>query len=188
MRGVGILFGFIALVMFSNCGGSQGTFGTQQDKALVDSLISSREFRIVNSWALPMMSSSMMQLSSSGILGPGNSGQRFDLSGNGNFLEIKGDSVKAYLPYFGERHMGGGYDPDGAGIHFDQVAETIHFDYDNAKDQHIVKFIAKDGTETFELTLFVFSNKKTSLLVSSSQRDMIRYMGSISALPKKDNP
>ncbi|WP_417360613.1 DUF4251 domain-containing protein [Galbibacter sp.] len=188
MRGVSILFGVFAIFMLSNCGGSQSAYGTQQDKVLVDSLIAKREFRIVNQWALPMMSSSMMKIASSGILGPGNSGQRIDLSGNGNFLEFKGDTVKAFLPYFGERHMGGGYNTDGVGIHFDQVVETIQFDYKNAKDQHIIKFRAKDGAETFELTLFVFSNKKSSLLVSSSQRDMIRYEGNIIALPEKDRP
>src|SRR5690606_39971153 len=93
------------------------------------------EFRIVNQCALPTMSSSMMKLSSSGILGPGNSGQRIDLSGNGNFLEVKGDSVKANLPFFGERQMGGGYNSEGAGIQFDQVAKNMNFHYDEARSE-----------------------------------------------------
>lgn len=188
MRATGILIGFITLFLISSCGSTQTVLGTPQEKALVDSLISKREFRIVNQWALPTMSSSMMKLSSSGILGPGNSGQRIDLSGNGNFLEVKGDSVKANLPFFGERQMGGGYNSEGAGIQFDQVAKSMNFHYDEAKNIHVVKFRAKDGAESFEVTLNVFSNKKSSLLINSSQRDMIRYQGLIEKLPKEDRP
>src|SRR5690606_17017194 len=121
---------------------TQSILGTPQEKAMVDSLLASREFRIVNQWALPTMSSSMMKLSASGILGPGNSGQRIDLSGNGNYLEIKGDSVRAFLPFFGERQMGGGYNSDGAGIQFDQVANGISFHYDEGKNIHVVRFRA----------------------------------------------
>lgn len=188
MKGVGILFSLITVLILSSCGGSHGVMGTAQDKALVDSLIASREFQISNQWALPTMSSSMMKLSSSGILGPGNSGQRIDLSASGNYLKVIGDSVKASLPYFGERQMGGGYNSDGEGIHFDQKLENISYNYNDAKNLHIVKFRASNGAESFDLTLNVFSNKKSSLLVSSSQRDMIRYEGTIKALPKKDNP
>ncbi len=188
MRGVGFLFGFIAVLIIGSCGSTQSILGTPQEKAMVDSLIANRAFRIVNQWALPTMSTSMMKLSSSGILGPGNSGQRIDLSGNGNYLEIKGDSVRAFLPFFGERQMGGGYNADGGGIRFDQVANDISFHYDESKNIHIVRFSAKDGSESFEVTLNVFSNKKSSLLVSSSQRDMIRYQGTIEQLPKKDLP
>lgn len=188
MRVVSVLFSLLVVLMLSNCGGSQSVFGSAKDKALVDSLIAKREFRIVNQWALPTMSSSMMKISASGIMGPGNSGQRIDLSGNGNFLEIEGDSVKAFLPYFGERQMGGGYNSDGEGIQFDQVVEDISFGYDDGKNQHTIKFTANNGAESFEVTLYVFSNKKSSLLVSSSQRDMIRYEGTIKELPKKDNP
>lgn len=188
MRRLRIFFGVLFVLLLSNCSGSKAVFSSSADKALVDSLIAKRQFRIVNQWALPTMSSSMMEISSSGILGPGNSGQRIDLSGSGNFLEIKGDSVKAILPYFGERQMGGGYNSDGEGIQFEQVVEQFKIDYNNRKNHHTVKFRANNGTESFELTLYVYPNKKSSLLVSSSQRDAIRYQGTIRVLPENENP
>jgi len=188
MRVISVLLGLTVVVMLSNCGSSESVLRTSQYKEAVDSLIENREFKVVNQWALPTMSSSMMELSSSGILGPGNSGQRIDLSGNTSFLEIKGDSVQAILPYFGVRQMGGGYNADGEGIQFDQVVEDISFDYEDSKDRHVIKFRANNGSESFELILYVFSNKKSSLFVNSSQRDVIRYEGIIRELSKKDHP
>lgn len=188
MKIISVLFGLTVVLMLSNCGSSESALRTSHYKAAVDSLIENREFRVVNQWALPTMSSSMMELSSSGIMGPGNSGQRIDLSGSTSFLEIKGDSVRAILPYFGVRQMGGGYNSDGEGIQFDQVVENISFDDEDAKDRYVIKFRANNGSESFELILYIYSNKKSSLLVNSSQRDVIRYEGTIRELPKKDNP
>lgn len=188
MRVISVLFSLTVVLILSNCGSSQSILKASQYKVTVDSLIENREFKVVNQWALPTMSSSMMELSSSGIMGPGNTAQRIDLSGNTSFLEIKGDSVRAILPYFGVRQMGGGYNSDGEGIRFEQVVENISFDYDDAKDRYMIKFRANNGSESFELILYVFSNKKSSLLVNSSQRDVIRYEGIIRELPKKDNP
>lgn len=186
MRVLSIIFSLMIVAMVSSCGAAKEAGMTSRSEAFVDSLMQSKAFKVVNQWALPTMSSSMMKLASSGIMGPGNSGQRIELSGNANFLKFKGDSVHAFLPYFGVRQMGGGYNTDGEGISFDQVAEDLEYKYDRIKERYLIKFKANNGAESFELTLYVFPNKKTTLLVSSSQRDMIRYEGTVNPLSNND--
>lgn len=175
--------GLLLLVVFcSGCGGTKSSL-TPQDLANLDKLVNQQEFKIESDWAYPMISSAMMQLND--LLGPQNNMQRISLIGNVNYLEVKGDSVKAYLPYFGERHMGGGYNNKGEAIQFDQKATNLKIERIEHKNQYHITFSAKEGAESYTIILQVLANNRTIMIVNSSQRSTIRYEGSIASLKEE---
>ncbi|MEL4307747.1 DUF4251 domain-containing protein [Joostella sp. CR20] len=180
-----VVFKIMVICLLVSCGSTQDPATVAKELEAVDALLKEPAFRIENQWAMPQISSSMVRLSNSGIMGPGNNLQRVDLTGNANYLEIKGDSAKAYLPFFGERQMGGGYNTDGEAIQFDQKINDLSIEYLQNKQRYRVAFTAQNGTESFDITLFVFPNKKTSLSVNSTQRDHITYDGLLSEIPQK---
>ncbi|QLE02304.1 DUF4251 domain-containing protein [Galbibacter sp. BG1] len=176
---------FVVSLCVLSCGGTQNAV-SDADLAALDKIINDKNFRIECQWAMPTVSTSMMQIAGSGLLAPGNNVQRIDLSGDGAFLEIKGDSAKADLPFYGERQMGGGYNPDGEGIKFDQEVSDMEIEYQENKKHYRITFSANDGTKSFNVTLMVFQNKKTSVSVNSSERDFITYDGTLEEIPKKE--
>ncbi|EIJ39964.1 DUF4251 domain-containing protein [Galbibacter orientalis] len=185
MKNTTIFLSSCILLLLIACGGAQDSATTAKEFTEVETLIKDKKFKVENQWAMPQVSSSMVQLGNSGILGPGNNMQRISLIGNTNYLEIKGDSAKAFLPYYGERQMGGGYNSDGEGIQFEQEITDMQVDFIENKQRYKIQFTANNGAESFNVTLLVFPNKKTSLSVNSSQRDFITYDGTISELSKE---
>lgn len=167
--------GFTLLLVFCACSTSRKT--VYSDKTA--ELIQKQQFRVVNDWANPLVSNAVVSVNA--LLGPQSNAQRINLIGNPNYLEIKGDSVKAYLPYFGERHMGGGYNRVSQAIQFEQ-ATNLQIDYIESKNLSRIRFDARDGSEAYNVILEVFDNGKTNLIVNSSQRNTIRYDGAIAAL------
>ncbi|MDG3581701.1 DUF4251 domain-containing protein [Galbibacter pacificus] len=184
MKSLSFLCTLVIGSVIIGCGSSQNTAISSAEMAAVDTLIHQKKFRVENQWAMPTMSSSMMQIANSGLMPPGNSAQRINLAGNANYLEVKGDSVKAYLPFFGERQMGGGYNDDEA-IKFNQEVKDMDIEYIENKKHYRIKFSANNNTESFNVTLMVYNNEKTTLTVNSSKRDMIGYQGTIMPLPDK---
>ncbi|UGU16847.1 DUF4251 domain-containing protein [Sinomicrobium kalidii] len=177
---------FSCLILFAvccSCIGTKNTVSDARDLEVLDSLVQQRRFKVVNDWANPRVTTAMMNIS--GLLGPQNNVQRINLMGNSNYLEVKGDSVKAYLPYFGERQMGGGYNPDGQAIQFDQEATDFDANYIEAKKLYRITFKARKNSESFDVVLEIYANKKTVLMVNSMQRNPIRYDGTVASLPEE---
>lgn len=96
-------------LLFMSCG-SKKTIAIQE-RAYLDlgQLVEEKNYNITSNWALPMLTSGMMAVSNAGLLPPGSNIGRIDISSTRNHLKIAGDSVSAYLPYYGERQMGGSY-------------------------------------------------------------------------------
>ncbi|WP_162558692.1 DUF4251 domain-containing protein [Robertkochia solimangrovi] len=174
----------LSIVITVGCGSSNVAVSPEQQK-IVDDMIEAREFRIENDWANPLMTTSMAQLANSGLMAPGNNIQRVSLIGNPNFLEVKGDSVKADLPYFGERQRGAGYDTDGNGIKFEDKVTDMDVSYNNSKNRYDIKFSAKRKTEIFNIIINVFGNGSSAISINSSDRNNIRYDGKIMPIPEK---
>lgn len=174
---------FVFIVVYG-CGTTQSTVSDEDRKELAN-LVEEKKFRIENDWANPTVTNAMMQVGQ--ILGPQNNASRINLMSNPNFLEVDGDHVKAYLPYFGERQMGGGYNTNETGIKFDQVAEDMEIHYLEAKKKYKMTFKANNtnSNEAYNITLEVFFNKKTSLIINSTERNSIRYEGTL--MPLSEN-
>src|SRR5690606_11659023 len=79
---------------------------------------------IISRKAHPVMTSAMQQLGNAGLFVNGSTAGSIDLSTITNYLRMKNDSVMANLPFYGERHMGGGYN-NATGIEFEGVPKNL---------------------------------------------------------------
>ncbi len=161
--------------------GSSSKISDGKSKQL-DDLVSSKHFQIISDMAFPLATSSLNSISNAGLLPPGSSAGQISLIGNSNYLKVMGDSVAIYLPYFGERQMGGGYNNDGPGIKFEGVPQDMEITKDEEKQQTNIRFKTKDGSETFNIDVSLFPNLNSMIKVNSSQRFPIRYSGQVSAI------
>lgn len=137
-----------------------------QDYQETQELISSKNYEFEGSWARSQR------------------GMRIDLIGNPNYIRIKNDSVFAYLPFFGERFSGGGYDGSGA-IEVGASLKNYKVKFNDKKQRIEIEFSASNGTESFDFNLTVFGSKNGNVYVSSSQRSSMNYDGSYSEIKEE---
>ena len=89
-------------------------------------------------------------------------------------LEVKGDSVYSYLPYFGRAYSV----PYGGGNGLDFKA--IIMDYESKKDQKgttFINFNVKNEEDFLEFRIEVFDNGNTSIDLTPRQRESISFSG-----------
>ncbi len=159
---------------------------SDSDSKQLDDLVSGKHFEIISDRAFPLATTSLNSVLNSGLLPPGNSAGQISLIGNPNHLKVMGDSVAIYLPYYGERQMGGGYDTNGAGIQFKGKPTEMEITKDDAKKRYEIHFKVKDESENFNLNVTLFPNLTSMISVNSSQRFPIRYSGVVKAIPKDE--
>ncbi len=131
----------------------------EDDKAgSINNLISAKNFVFKAQFALPMGGRSI-QLTSD-----------YD-------VQIKGDTVQAYLPYFG-RAFSAPMNPNESGIQF----TSTHFDYQQTaskkkKQSWNITIQPKDAQDVRQLIFRVFENGSATLQVVSNNRQTISYNG-----------
>lgn len=173
---IGLLY---AIINISGCASSKAQ--QSEDTSLLDSLIAKKTIFIESQTAYPQVTNSMVSISNSGLLAPGNTAGSINIIGNSNFLRIKGDSVSGYLPYYGERQMGGYPGNTNTGIEFNDLANKYTVER-GKKNGYIVQFTVPDKvnkTERYNVTLRVYPNMSSNIRVNSSQRFSIEYRGHI---------
>ncbi|WP_299681575.1 DUF4251 domain-containing protein [uncultured Dokdonia sp.] len=130
----------------------------------VKSLLDSGAFFFNADWVYPRISSQINLVDNPGII-------RFKST----------DSVKVHLPYFGVIRIGGGFDQSTAIQHNGAIAD-YKIEHNDKKRSSMVTFTAKSPSETYDISMTVFSNGSTSIFVNSTKRDGIRYRGVITLL------
>lgn len=153
----------LSLFVFQGCGSSMNSAKVTKTKQLVDS----RKFEIQHEWVNPM------------------SGNRINLVGNPNFIRFKKDSVNLFLPFFGERFAGGGYNDEG-GIIYNGPLKDLEVNSDK-KDTQIIKFSTKQDTEDLDFTITVYPEGDVNTRVNSSHRSFISYQGQIGELTERND-
>ncbi|WP_255610449.1 DUF4251 domain-containing protein [Robertkochia aurantiaca] len=142
-------------------------------------LVESMNFEIRANYAAPLPSQGFQAAVNSGLLWPGNTASRINIQGTPNYLIMKGDSVKADLPYFGERQMSAPYGARDIGITFDGPARDLEVSFDKDKERYNISFSASKKTESYKINLILFPNLNASVWVNSSQRFSIGYQGNV---------
>jgi len=145
--------------------------------AALDQIISDGHYTILATWAKPMPSQGLNSIANAGLLPPGSSAARIDIAGTGGYLKMKEDSVVADLPYFGERQMGGGYDPDNAGVKFEGLPTDYSLGPIRKGDGYIMQFKIRDGQETFRVVAQIYASLSATISVASTHRNTIWYQG-----------
>ncbi|MEC3908136.1 DUF4251 domain-containing protein [Tamlana sp. 2201CG12-4] len=179
------LFFFIAIITitFFSCNSSK-SIATQAEIDKLDALIKSKNFTIDSEWAYPMATVAMQRVSV--LLQPGNNPNAINLIGNNNYLTIKGDSITSYLPYYGERRMGGGtYGGEDSAIQF--KGELQNYKVVQNKDKsYDISFQARSFSENFNVNIRLFTNLKSNISLAGNARSQIRYSGTAKAIEKKE--
>jgi len=138
----------------------------QEELAKTKALIDSGTFTFVADWANSQK------------------GGRINMMSNPNFLKIENETADAYLPYFGvvqTPSMSGQ-----GGIEFSGDVTDYTVEFNDKKQKTLIRFNAKNGSESFTINLTVFKNGNASLIVSSSGRNSISYDGKIKETENKD--
>lgn len=151
----------------------------------LDQLVEGKEFRIESTWARAMGDVSVNAIASSGLQQQGGSGNRFNLIGNFNYIEMRGEKLSAYLPFFGRRQFGNGHYADGGAIEFDGVPREFTIEKNEKKKRYDIYFVIDNETETFQVNMQLYTSLKSLVTVNSNQRFIIRYDGEVGELPVK---
>lgn len=159
-----VFSGTIAVLCFAFF--SCGSMSTTKNPEKIDNLISGRHFEIENDWLLTL------------------SGNRINLIGNPNSITFKGDSVNVFLPYFGVRSFGGGYNSEN-GIKYIGIAKNLEIFENENKESYSIRFKGNSGTEYMDFYITVYANGKTNTSVTTSQRQSISYMGNVKEIAKE---
>ncbi|MGB7394833.1 MAG: DUF4251 domain-containing protein [Pricia sp.] len=173
---------FCLLVILS-CGGTSKTVGEDNGNERLEEFISEKSFEIISDRAFPMATNALNSIANAGLLPPGSTAGQITLIGNSNYLRVIGDSVSVYLPYYGERQMGGGYNNDGPGIQFEGVPTEMEITKNNDKKRYDIRFQMKDDSELFTVNVSLFPNLSSVININSSQRFPIRYSGNVRPVP-----
>ena len=180
--------GFVVLgllVVIWGCGSTQNTGNSAIQNRVLEQMVKQKSFQIVSEWAQPMNTNAMNRIAGSGLLLPGNSGSNISLIANPNYLKMMGDSVAAYLPYFGERQLSGGYGVANA-IEFKGLPDKLKTAWNSKKETYTISFTIKEKSEVFQVTITLFNSLASHITINSSQRNFIRYIGKVSELPKEE--
>jgi hypothetical protein len=169
---------FIAVLI--SCSGSKKTVSSQQVETLKN-MVAQKHFQITSDRANPVATSSTIVIANSGLLPAGSNAGMINLIGNNNYLTVKGDTVTAYLPYFGERYSGSNYDTETA-IKFDGVPEDYTETYEEGKQRYKINFSIRDKGETYDVTLLLFPNLNSVIDVNTLRRSAISYYGEVTSL------
>jgi len=164
------------------CGTSSKTVTSKVQIKQLEDLVASKSFQIESDWAMPLMTNSMNSISNAGLLPVGSSGSQISLIGNSNFLKVEGDTIAAYLPYYGERQMGAGYSGNTSAIQFKGIPENYEVTDDERTQSKKISFNINNKTESFRVFMTLSPNLSSNITVNSSQRFSIRYRGYVEEL------
>lgn len=174
--------------MLFSCGSGKEA-ASEAQLEMVNQLLKERSFEFRALWATPLSTQDMTTLFNAGLLAPGDAPNRINLMDNPNFLRIEGDSVSAYLPYYGEQQMHVSLNPADQGIRIDEKVSDLQVNYNERKGQYDIRFSASAGISRYHMILTVFPNLSATLKVNSSSREFISYQGTVGPIPDKEkNP
>jgi len=161
--------------------------GSAAEEEALQAMIDAKSFEIISQSASPQNTTAFNALANSGLLAPGNTVGMINLIGNTNYLRVQGDTISAYLPFYGERRMGGSYGTRGAGIEF----EGVPSDYEvkiGKRNVREIRFNIQDkeqNSEQYQVRINIYPNLSANINVNSSHRTSILYRGDASTFKKE---
>ena len=174
-----------AFSLLIGCKSAQNPEDLAQYEAL-EEWIESKNFEIESTWANPTVTFAVQSIANASLFPPGSNPGNISLIGNPNYFRVINDSLSIYLPYFGEREIGGAYNSQNQGIVFDGIPEQ--FEITKNPDKSEIKILVKcsKNLESYRMRLQIHANKNATINVNSNQRNTISYQGIIKKLPEKN--
>ncbi|MCD7971438.1 MAG: DUF4251 domain-containing protein [Candidatus Azobacteroides sp.] len=153
------LFLISLLGLFVSCTSSQDTAKTQAVAQMVDA----QEYIFIAETALPLGGKSIYLTSTYS-------------------LQVKNDSLQAYLPYFGRAYVAP-INPAQGGIQFD--SENFTYNSKKKKDGWLIELETKDQQRNYKMLLDISSSGYAHLSVNSYDRQTISFNSYIESIGKK---
>ncbi|MCL6273336.1 DUF4251 domain-containing protein [Muricauda sp. 2012CJ35-5] len=173
----------VCVLLFMACGSTNKVAVVDEvEKQALDNLVASGNIEMKIQWAMPSLTNSMASIANSGLLAPGNSANRIDLTGSNAYLKVEGDNVSAYLPYYGERQMVTGYGNTDNAIQFDGVPKKFEIKEDAKSQGYQINFDINNDKETYSIFAKVFPGMKSSININGTHRQAISYGGNATAV------
>jgi len=151
------------------------------DLSTLESLSEADKYYIEIDVAYPFMTRATAQATNYLMRNTGNNANRIDVSGDGDFIRIENDSVKGYLPFFGERRLNAGsFGGTDVSIQFEEPLTDLTKVINTNKGKLELEFTARqkgDANERYQIKLDIFPNKKVSVDVRPSAKTLMRYDG-----------
>ena len=174
----------LVLGLFLNCSSSK-TRATPSQIAALDQLVTTQTFVIVSNWALPQSTGSLMALQNAGFFAAGDSASNISLIGNPNELKINNDVVSSKLPFFGEVQSSTGYNGSNSSISFDGEMKEYRVEK-NENSSYTIMFDARSHSENFDVTIHLYPNLRSEIILKGAKRFPIRYTGFVSSISEEN--
>ena len=148
----------------------------QEDLELVNTIIENDTFTIESEWAYPQ-NAATVRINT--ILNPNGTGGGINLIGIGNHFKKIGDSLSVYLPYYGVRQSGGGYNSSDVEIKLEGKPNKTEYLFNKKKGMHQYKFVVNHKAENLQIYVQIFPKLSTIIRINSSHRTSISYRGKV---------
>ena len=178
-----ILVTLVILSVFGSCKSSKVYKEKErvQGLAILDSLYNQNNYRIDVNTAYPFNTLATTQVANTLFRNTGNTASRIDVQGDGNFIEIKSDSLTGYLVFVGERRLSAGsYGGRDLAIQFDEALENFEKQVNKDKVNLELEFTAEQkgsDNERYNIRLEIYPNKNVIINISPVYRTFMRYDG-----------
>ncbi|EDM44521.1 hypothetical protein SCB49_13155 [unidentified eubacterium SCB49] len=146
----------------------------------IDSWLVAPSFLIDCTMAYPVASNELNQLSTSNLLGTGNTANQINLLGRGDFLRVSENRVEANISYYGTQRFGTAT-AGNTGILIDNELKDYSYTFNERKGSTEIIFSASHKQEHYKFNITIYKNRHCNIEVTSNKRSFIRYDGNIEA-------
>lgn len=179
----GIILTCMALGLLWSCGSTKSAEAIALKNRRFEELkelVATKSFVITAETAYPMQTNAVMQVTSALLRNTGNTGSRISLTGNGDYIMVKGDSVQGELAYYGEVRMVSPLNPKDSGINFEGVPSRFDVTENEKKQLIKLEFDIKSSADQYSVIMELYPNKHVVVLINCMNRTSIRYDGKLS--------
>jgi len=184
-----LLFGNFHL--FTGCKSTETNLKTEDTQAFteLETLLKQKEYRIDIHTISPFNTAATTQVLNALVFqNTGNTANRINVRGDGNFIELQDSIATCYLPFFGEQQMStGNYGGTDSAIQFGGMLKDYRVERYKKKDGFVIEFTTNQKnhtTESFNVSIIVFLNRSAAITLLSSHRNFIRYQGQLTFIEK----
>ena len=176
------------IILLCGCGGTKNAekigLRTQQIETLKN-VVDTKSYTIEVNTAYPMQTYAVTRVTNALLQNTGNSASRINV--NGNFIEVKNDSIKGVLSYFGEVRTVNSYNPRDGGINFEGLPTTYEVTENEKKQTLNIEFDIKNKIEPYNVIIQLYPDKSATVIVNSPYRTSIRYDGTLKPSEVEEN-
>ena len=168
------IYALYMLVLLTGCRST--TPVTQAQIDAIEKAVKTQEFTFKAQWAEPLDQTALQVFNALRPAGGIVNGNRVHIENGGYYIRLKEDQIFIDLPYFGKRQISGGL-PGDTGIEVEAGDYTWEQRTTDKDEQRSIDIQTASNGESYDISIRLFAQGKASVVVNSTQRQSIRYVG-----------